>query len=75
MLDVSPPGAEPHLPDRDPAPGELSVHQQAGEGAAAADLRDQPAAGQEQVGNKNSERLKRPSTLHLKCKCTFSGGG
>lgn len=33
-----PPGAEPNVADRDPASGELSVYQQAGEGAAAADV-------------------------------------
>lgn len=43
------PDAEPHVTGGDPAAGELSFHQQAGEGAAAADVRDQPAPGQEQV--------------------------
>lgn len=44
-----PPGAEPHVSHRDPASGELSVHQQAGERAVTADLRDQSATRQEQV--------------------------
>lgn len=44
-----PPGVEPDFKNRDPASGELSVYQQAGEGAATADLGDQPATRQEQV--------------------------
>lgn len=44
-----PPGAEPHVSNRDPASGEFSVHQQAGERAVTADLRDQSATRQEQV--------------------------
>lgn len=44
-----PPGAEPHVSDRDPASGKLSVHQQAGERAAAADVWDQSTTRQEQV--------------------------
>lgn len=57
VLTVSrvPPGAEPHVSDRDPAPGELAVHQQAGEGAAAADDGDQPTARQEQVKHRRSQ--------------------
>lgn len=43
------PGAESDIQDRDPAAGELSVHQQAGEGAAATDVWAQPATRQEQV--------------------------
>lgn len=43
------PGVEPHISDRDPASAELSVHQQAGEGAVTADFRDQSTARQEQV--------------------------
>lgn len=50
MFGVCPPGAESDVSNRDPAAGEFSVHQQAGEGAAAADHRDQSAARQEQVG-------------------------
>lgn len=46
-----PPGVEPHVSDRDPAPGELAVYQQAGEGAVTADVRDQSTATQEQVKN------------------------
>ena len=43
------PGAEPDVPPGDPAAGELSVHQQAGEGADGADQSDQQAARQERV--------------------------
>lgn len=42
-------GAEPHVAGGAAAAGELAVHPQAGEGAAAADRRDQPAARQQQV--------------------------
>ena len=38
------PGPEPDVPAGDPAAGELSVHQQAGEGADGADESDQQAA-------------------------------
>lgn len=44
-----PPGAEPHVSDRDSASGEFSVHQQAGERDVTADDWDQPATRQEQV--------------------------
>lgn len=43
-------GAEPDVAHRDAAAGELRVHHQAGEAAAAADERDPQAAEQEQVG-------------------------
>lgn len=43
------PDAEPHVPDGDPAAGELPLYQQAGEGTAAADVRAQSAPSQEQV--------------------------
>lgn len=47
----SSPGAESHVSDWDPASGEFFVHQQAGEGAPAADHWDQAAARQKQVRN------------------------
>jgi len=43
-------GAEPDVAHRDAAAGELPVHHQAGEAAAAADQRAPQAAEQEQVG-------------------------
>ena len=43
-------GPEPDIENGDPASGDLTVHQQAGEAAAAAGPRAPPAAGPQQVG-------------------------
>lgn len=68
------PDAEPHVPDGDPAAGELPLDQQAGEGAAAADVRAQPAPSPEQVspappaGSARLAQLFRSSpTLRVSC--------